>query len=205
MITTNYDLLIEEAATEVGIRVVNGFTGVIRRFFSEKEFSLSHGTIKGGRFEPDTSLTIVLIKLHGSVSWFLHNNAVNEVDPACIELGATRCMVLPRRTKVRDTLRPPYDRLFSVCKQVLGGPCKYLISAGFSFGDQHINDEFIVPKIQSGEINLTNFCQSEPLSLNVIRDRPNLKSVCASETIDGGKVRLASSNLWKFSEFVKIF
>jgi hypothetical protein len=53
MITTNYDLLIEEAATEVGIRVVNGFTGVIRRFFSEKEFSLSHGTIKGGRFEPD--------------------------------------------------------------------------------------------------------------------------------------------------------
>jgi hypothetical protein len=90
-------------------------------------------------------------------------------------------MVLPRRTKVRDTLRPPYDRLFSVCNRFWEARANTLFLPGFSFGDQHINDEFIVPKIQSGEINLTNFCQSEPLSLNVIRDRPNLKSVCASE------------------------
>lgn len=205
IITTNYDLLFEEAASEVGIRLINGFSGSVFRFFSEKEFSLSHGEVKATRFHPDASLTINLIKLHGSVSWYANGDNIRELDPNRIDTDATRCMVLPRRTKVIETLQRPYDRLFSVSTNILGGSCSYLISSGFSYSDQHINDTLITPKVEGAAINLTNFCGVEPTSLHGLRARPNVVHICADKKVIGGRETEEESELWKFSEFAKLF
>jgi hypothetical protein len=205
IITTNYDLLFEQAASQLGIRLVNGFSGSVFRFFSEKEFSLTHGELKSSRFHPDASLTINLIKLHGSVSWFADGEDIRELDPYRIDANALRCMVLPRRTKVIETLRRPYDRLFAVCTNVLGGSCSYLVSSGFSFSDQHINDTLIMPKVEGAGINLTNFCVTEPATLGSVRTRPNITHICADKKIIGGRETVEASELWKFSEFVKLF
>lgn len=203
--TTNYDLLFELACAEVGLKVVNGFNGATTRYFSEREFSLVSGTIAGGRFSQENALTVRLIKLHGSVSWFRKDERIFEAAPSAISEAETRCMVLPRRTKVLETLSRPYDRLFRLSSAVLGEKCKHLVSSGFSFGDSHINETLITPNIDSGAISFFNFCQDEPATLNASRSRPNVWHFCKDKTVNGGRETEASHETWKFGEFVKLF
>ena len=40
-------------------------------------------------------------------------------------------MVLPRRKKIMDTLKSPYDALFFHASSVLENACEYLVSCGF--------------------------------------------------------------------------
>ena len=114
-------------------------------------------------------------------------------------------MILPRRTKVMETLGHPYDRLFTVSAGILGRRCKYLLSTGFSFGDDHINDNLLLPNIRDGKITLTNFSPSEPSSLKSVRDRQNVTHVCSDKQINAGAVTNTASDLWKFSAFAKAF
>ena len=203
--TTNYDLLFEEAAAETGLKLTNGFSGPIRRFWSEKEFSLEYGQTDNNRFRTDPSLNVILVKLHGSISWAFDDGRLFEMDPLRLANAPERCMVLPRRTKVMETLGNPYDRLFSVAARILGRQCKYLIAGGFSFGDDHINDALLLPSIEDGRISLTNFCLSEPNTLKVVRGRQNVTHVCSDKLIKGGVETDATSDLWQFSAFAKAF
>ena len=205
LFTTNYDLLIEDACSEVGLKLVNGFVGATTRYFSEQEFSMMSGEKSGSTFKPENGLTIRLIKLHGSVSWYKREERVFEAAPSAIIDQDARCMVLPRRTKVIETLSRPYDRLFHVSSSILGSRCKYLISSGFSFGDSHINDSLMTPKISSGSISLSNFCEVEPQGLSDLRARPNVLHVCKDKKVIGGREHAESSDAWKFSKFVELF
>lgn len=203
--TTNYDLLIEDACAEVGLKLVNGFVGATTRHFSEQEFSMVCGETSGSTFKPENGLTIRLVKLHGSVSWYRRDDRVFEAAPSAIIDQDARCMVLPRRTKVIETLSRPYDRLFHVSNSILSNRCKYLISSGFSFGDSHINDSLMTPHISSGGISLSNFCEVEPQGLSDLRARPNVLHVCKDKKVIGGREHAESSDTWKFSKFVELF
>lgn len=203
--TTNYDLLIEDACAEVGLKLVNGFVGATNRYFSEQEFTMVSGMTSGPRFSPESGLTVRLIKLHGSVSWYLRGGRVFEAAPNAIVEQEARCMVLPRRSKVIETLSRPYDRLFHVSNTILGSQCKHLISSGFSFGDSHINDGLMKPQISSGKISLSNFCEVEPMGLSDLRARPNILHVCKDKKVIGGREHVESSDTWKFSKFVELF
>jgi len=203
--TTNYDLLLEEACAEVGLKLTNGFCGATTRFFSEKEFSLVSGTTSGPRFTPESGLTVRLIKLHGSVSWYRKGDRVFEAAPNAIVEQDARCMVLPRRSKVIETMSSPYGRLFHVSNSVMGGRCKHLLASGFSFGDSHINDILVRPNISSGGISLFNFCEIEPVGLADVRARPNVLHVCKDKKVVGGRDIEESSDAWMFSKFVELF
>lgn len=203
--TTNYDLLIEDACAEVGLKLVNGFVGATTRHFSEQEFSMVSGETSGSTFKPENGLTIRLIKLHGSVSWYRRDDRIFEAAPSAIIDQDARCMVLPRRTKVIETLSRPYDRLFHVTNSILSSRCKYLISSGFSFGDSHINDSLMTPHISSGGIALSNFCEVEPQGLSDLRARPNVLHVCKDKKLIGGHEHAEGSDAWKFSKFVELF
>ncbi len=205
LFTTNYDLLIEDACSEVGLKLVNGFVGAITRHFSEQEFSMVSGETSGSTFKPENGLTIRLVKLHGSVSWYRREDRIFEAAPSAIVDQDARCMVLPRRTKVIETLSRPYDRLFHVSNSILSSRCKYLISSGFSFGDSHINDSLMNPHISSGGISLFNFCEVEPKGLNGLRARPNVLHVCKDKKVIGGRETVENSEAWKFSKFVELF
>lgn len=203
--TTNYDLLLEDACAEAGLKLVNGFVGATKRYFAEREFSMVSGSTSGNTFSPESGLTVRLIKLHGSVSWFRRDDGIFEAAPSAIDENETRCMVLPRRTKVIETMSRPYDRLFHVANSVLGGKCKHLISSGFSFGDSHINDSLIAPQISSGGISLSNFCEVEPIGLSALRSRPNILHVCKDKKVLGGREHSEASDTWKFGKFVELF
>ena len=92
-----------------------------------------------------------------------------------------------------------------VVHRVLGSNCRYLISSGFNFGDDHINDSLIHPSIENGSIALTNFCGVEPEKLSSVRARPNVMHICSDKKLVGGRETVEDSELWKFSEFVKLF
>lgn len=203
--TTNYDLLLEEACAEAGLKMVNGFVGATRRYFSEQEFTTVSGTTSGSRFTPESGLTIRLVKLHGSVSWYRRDDRVFEAAPNAIVEQDARCMVLPRRSKVIETMSGPYDRLFSVSNSILGRRCKHLIASGFSFGDSHINDSLVKPHVASGGISLCNFCEVEPSVLGDVRARPSVLHVCRDKKVIGGREVFEESDAWKFSKFVELF
>jgi len=203
LLTTNYDLLFELAAAEVGIRVETGFSGVIRRSFDPIAFDLRRGTIAKSRFIERSELCLNLYKLHGSISWSKNGGAIYESGLNLFDKNVERSMVLPRRRKVMDTLSNPYDQLFTKAARMLGTQCKFLVSCGFSFGDKHINDQLLCPKLESGSIRLFALCGEEPENLDIFKAHspfhagfPSKCYVDQTESDDG-------TELWKFSELAK--
>lgn len=203
--TTNYDLLFETAASKVGVPLENGFTGSTERYFDPVQFRSTHGVVSGHSFTPSSQLTVKLIKLHGSISWTSEASKFFERHPAALDPAASRVMVLPRRRKVMDTLTPPYDTLFTQASRVLGGECKYLVSCGFSFSDEHINQQLLLPVMQASKCRMAALCQDEPAGLSAFNTMPNFKAGYETHLHEAGKRVVGTTDLWKFSKFVELF
>ena len=199
ILTTNYDVLFELAAGEVGIRVETGFDGPLRRVFEPDVFDLSRGDVKKARFTPRSELQINLIKLHGSVSWLKDGANVTESGLDLHSLAPERAMVLPRRRKVMDTLAHPFDQLFTRASRTLGTNCKYVVSCGFSFGDKHINDQLLFPKLKSGQIRLMAMCGEEPECLDELKAFPPFHAGFPENCFVDGADTGSGTDLWKFS------
>ena len=202
ILTTNYDVLFELAAGEVGVRVETGFDGPLLRVFDPAVFNLSRGIMNKGRFTPRSELQINLIKLHGSMSWLKKGTTVAESGLGLHDPAPERVMVLPRRRKVMDTLANPYDQLFTHASRMLGTTCKYLVSCGFSFGDKHINDHLLFPKLGDGKIRMVAMCGEEPYCLDILKRYPSFHAGfpenCYIDRADTG----SGTDLWKFSALV---
>ena len=203
--TTNYDLLFEVAAAKAGVLVENGFSGCTDRFFNPSQFRATSGEVAGNRFTPNNQLTVKLVKLHGSISWGSEAGQIFERHPDTLSEPANRIMVLPRRKKVMETLVPPHETMFAQMSRVLGSECKYLLSCGFSFADEHINQHLILPALQSARIRLFALTETEPSGVAEFKKLPSFCGGYSSATFMGGNVATPGTNLWKFSELVKLF
>lgn len=203
--TTNYDLLFEAAAAQAGVTVENGFCGATERYFYPAQFRSTSGTVAGGKFAPNSTLTVKLVKLHGSISWFEESAKFYERHPSALVGKAKRVMILPRRRKVMDTLTPPYDSLFTQASKVMGNECKYLVSCGFSFGDEHINQQLLMPGLQSNRCRLFALCHEEPAGLAELKKLPTVRAGFSTHLLTDGKVIAGATDLWMFSRFVSLF
>ena len=199
ILTTNYDVLFELAAGEVGVRVETGFDGPLRRVFNPAVFDLARGSVDKTRFIHRSELHVNIIKLHGSVSWLRDGGRVLESG---LDLGSStpeRALVLPRRRKVMDTLSEPFDQLFTWASRTLGSKCQFVVSCGFSFGDKHINDQLIFPKLNAGKIRLTAFCGEEPECIDELRKYPPFHAGFPTNCFIDQKDTGTGTDLWKFS------
>ena len=203
--TTNYDLLFETAAARVGVQIENGFCGTTERYFQPAQFKSTSGIVSGGRFSPNNNLTVKLIKLHGSISWIDESAVFYERHPSAIVAGSRRVMVLPRRKKVMDTMTPPYDTLFSQASKVLGHECKYLVSCGYSYADEHINQQLLLPVMQSNRCKLFALSQEEPVGLAAFKALPSFSAGFSSHLHIEGKTVNTTTDTWQFSKFVSLF
>lgn len=204
--TTNYDILFELAGAECGVVVETGFIGSVERFFDPKRFFTACGTTNpSSRFSEHPALTIRLIKLHGSISWVSRGGGIFERHPSAFSATDKRILVLPRRRKIMDTLQPPHDTLFSVASRIIGGDCKYMVSAGFSFGDDHINQNILLPAVASGKIRLFALSFSETTGMNGFVSLPAFHAGFNGERIAGGVRTTESTDLWKFSQLAQLF
>lgn len=202
--TTNYDCLFELAGAEAGVVVETGFTGAVDRFLDHRRFVTLCGTQSSSRFEEHAALTVRLIKLHGSVSWFTKEERVIERHPDGIPEDQKRVMILPRRTKVMDTLNTPHDILFGVASRALGAECKYLVSCGFSYSDAHINNTLLSPALSTGRIRLHALCEYESDGIQPLKG-PAFNASFKDSGLIGSAETSVGSNCWKFSELVNLF
>ncbi|MCO5053641.1 MAG: SIR2 family protein [Verrucomicrobiae bacterium] len=203
--TTNYDLLFEVAAAKAGVLIENGFSGCTERFFNPGQFMATSGEVVGNRFTPNNQLAIKLVKLHGSISWTSDAGQFFERHPDVLSGPANRVMVLPRRKKVMEALAPPHETMFAYMSRVLGGACKYILCCGFSFGDEHINQHLVLPALKTGRIRLFTLNQIEPSGVADFKKLPSFGGGYSNEVFMGGKAATPGTDLWKFSEFVKLF
>lgn len=204
ILTTNYDVLFELAAGEVGIRIETGFDGPLRRQFDPSVFDLARGTVEKTRFAPRNELHVNIIKLHGSVSWLKDRGRVFESG---LDLGSTtheRALVLPRRRKIMDTLSGPFDQLFTHAARTLGTKCQFVVACGFSFGDKHINDQLIFPKLNAGKIRLTALCGEEPECLAELKRFPSFHAGFPDNCFIDQKDTGIGTDLWKFSALAQL-
>jgi len=143
----NYDPLIERAAANERVRIVDGFLGAEHCYFDaavyEERIGLIRGTHKGRQFD-ETVKPIHLFKLHGSLGWY--ECPINGVRRCSFGVApppsSKRLMIPPQRRKATDTMLPPYAALWSAFRGCLGQnavPINRLVSIGYGFADEHVN------------------------------------------------------------------
>lgn len=147
--TTNYDLYSENAMDSLGINYCNGFTGGITKYFNPAIFNYALAE------RMDLSLSkwsvidnfFYLYKLHGSVNWI-----EAEIDSKLFKVHELQSpefrnlkeentiMIFPTPLKYNDSLGSPYSDLFREFQKKLMVNNNILITIGYSFNDEHINN-----------------------------------------------------------------
>lgn len=167
LFTPNYDLVFEYAASEAQIPIRNGFEGIFKRYFMIDKMDLVNGRVKSGGFNYYKTPVIKLLKLHGSISWYKEDSKIFEDNSNTYNNPA---IIHPRKTKVMDTLESPFDRLFEYSSRVIGGECKYLVTCGYSFRDEHINNRLLLPKLREKKIRIVALFNSEPDNIDSFKE-----------------------------------
>jgi hypothetical protein len=134
LFTTNYDTLIEDALALNGVTYWDGFTGGAIAF---RNYHFGDDLPKG-RYRTH------LIKLHGSIDWHLCDGKVLRLrDSDLYPKRDGHVMIYPQSTKYVATQRDPFAAQFDIFRQTLASQAdnNVLAVCGYSFGDEHINEE----------------------------------------------------------------
>ncbi|MCW1825144.1 hypothetical protein A5731_28165 [Mycolicibacterium conceptionense] len=127
--TTNYDLLVEQALERQRVAYFDGFMGSRQPVFDLQAI------------EEDSlpSRWTLLWKLHGSINWSqdVEGNVVRQPPDSANQDSA---LIYPSHLKYDQSRRLPYLAMMDRLRTFLRKPGAILISCGFSFRDQHINE-----------------------------------------------------------------
>lgn len=147
--TTNYDLYSERAMDLLGIHYVNGFTGGISKFFNPAIFNYALAE-KMDLSQSKWSVIdnfFYLYKIHGSVNWIEEQGEnklfkVREIQEAKYDILKEKdnIMIHPTPLKYNASLGSPYSDLFREFQKKLMQNNNILITLGYSFSDEHINN-----------------------------------------------------------------
>jgi hypothetical protein len=131
--TTNYDLLMEQAFEECRVPYFDGFIGARRAFFDPT--SIEQDEQDGNRLPRRWAR---LWKLHGSINWW--QDAETSIVERLSEGKGAQLLIHPSHLKYQQSRRMPYLAMMDRLRAFLGSGQVVLVTCGYSFGDQHIND-----------------------------------------------------------------
>lgn len=147
--TTNYDLFSERAMDDLGITYTNGFSGFIERYFNPSIFNYALAEqmdISSFKWNVIDSF-IYLFKIHGSVNWVEVEETnklfkVQELQSVNFEFLSDKknLMIYPSPIKQNASLGSPYSDLFREFQKRIAQNQSILVTMGYSFGDEHINN-----------------------------------------------------------------
>jgi hypothetical protein len=132
--TTNYDTLLEDALALSGVPYWDGFDGGAVDFRSHSY----------GAPEPTGGFRAHVVKLHGSIDWHIDDESrVWRVrDGDLYPAADRRVLIYPQASKYVATQKDPFASQFDMFRrQLCIGGGHVLATCGYSFGDEHINDE----------------------------------------------------------------
>lgn len=140
--TTNYDLFSEGAMDRLGIPYANGFSGVVERRFNPSTFryALAEQFDISGRKWAAVDSFVYLCKLHGSVSWTEDDRGLFPIREVWPLPTGKQMMIYPTPAKQNASLASPYSDLFREFQSRVVQEQSVLITAGYAFGDEHINN-----------------------------------------------------------------
>ena len=143
VITTNYDVLIEEAAAENNFVIFDGFNFTpLPKFDSIMfEWNLVKEIQNVNTREVEYKDKIFnLVKIHGSLTWEKQDNGdIVRKNKDSITETDKMVMVFPSSDKFAQSYQEPYFELFTKFQELIKRPNTLLISSGFSFADDHIS------------------------------------------------------------------
>ena len=134
LFTINYDTLLEDALALGGFSYWDGFSGG----------AVAYRSYRYGDEEPNLHVRAHVIKLHGSIDWHLgEDGRVWRVrDGDLYPKKISRVLIYPQSTKYLATQRDPFAAQFDLFRKSLGEREEnILVTCGYSFGDEHINQE----------------------------------------------------------------
>ncbi|MBD7989418.1 SIR2 family protein [Ochrobactrum sp. Sa2BUA5] len=137
--TTNYDLCIEEAASRLGVVLVDGFSHSAEQRFNRDYFQ--HDIVR--RQSSGTKADYIdgvfhLYKLHGSIDW--RRRAESTVIRSLANHPDLKpVLIYPRSTKYQEAFETPFLDMFAAFQTALREPDTALLIAGFGFADDHIS------------------------------------------------------------------
>ena len=140
--TTNYDLFNETAMDRLGIPYANGFSGVIERRFNPATFryALAEQLDVSSRKWSAVDAFVYLCKLHGSISWTEDDHGLFPIRERWPTDGGSKMMIFPTPAKQNSSLASPYADLFREFQSRVVREQSVLITAGYAFGDEHLNN-----------------------------------------------------------------
>lgn len=133
LFTTNYDTLLEDALALNCLPYWDGFSGG----------AVAYRDHRYGDKEP-TGYRAHVVKLHGSIDWHLDADGLvwRVRDGDLYPEKASRVLIYPQSTKYLATQRDPFASQFDLFRRVLGSHEENVLGiCGYSFGDEHINQE----------------------------------------------------------------
>lgn len=130
--TTNYDTLLEDALAIEKRNIIDGFTGGAIGYWNPLEYDNS----EINKYH--------VYKLHGSIDWYKDENDGlfrNRYGTSYLS-NQSNVLIYPQATKYVETQKDPFATLFSSFRDNLQkGNGNILAVCGYSFGDDHINNE----------------------------------------------------------------
>jgi hypothetical protein len=128
--TPNYDLLIEQALEAVRVPYFDGFVGTQKPFFDPRAMEEDELPSRWAR----------LWKIHGSINWSL--DAHGHIVRAVAEASQSQ-VIYPSHLKYDESRRMPYLAMIDRLRAFLRRPAAVLITCGYSFRDEHLNEVLI--------------------------------------------------------------
>ncbi len=183
--TVNYDLLLETALERLGVAYFDGFVGSLRARFRTDLVEARPGD------DPSwlPSFIARLWKLHGSVNWLWEGDELTEVvrigEPV---VAGNPAAIYPSDAKYAESRRVPFVVLQDRLRRALHEPETLVLIAGYSWGDQHVNDVLFDAATRRPRSEFVAFCHSSiPDTLaEHATTTPNLQVVTRGEAVLGG-------------------
>ncbi|WP_245948756.1 SIR2 family protein [Gluconacetobacter liquefaciens] len=140
--TTNYDHFSELAMDRLGIPYANGFSGVVERRFNPAIFryALAEQLDVASRKWTAVDAFVYLCKLHGSVTWTEDDHGLFPIKEVWPPESTSQMLIYPTPAKQNSSLGSPYADLFREFQSRIVREQSVLITAGYAFGDEHLNN-----------------------------------------------------------------
>lgn len=181
--SVNYDLLVETALEQTRALWFDGFVGALNAPF---RIDLVEGFEEATARMP-AAFTRVW-KLHGSLNWGWSESARAIVRRGIPKGEKDVAAIYPADTKYEESRRVPFVVLMDRFRRALHEPETLLLISGYSFGDEHLNEQIFDAATHRPRSEFLAFCYSdipEPLVTQAL-STPSLTVVGASEAIIGG-------------------
>lgn len=184
--TLNYDTLLERGLEDERVPVFDGFVGAYRPFFSPA--SLAREPLAPGR------RWTRLWKIHGSVTWTAEKRGTDTM-PRIVrgEEGATGELLMPSLLKYDESRKQPYVAMIDrLRRQLAEREDAILITAGYSFGDQHVNEVIFEALAANPRLHVFALCFGEPATngelMRGAKQHRNLMVMAPRTVVVGGEV-----------------